>query len=167
MELHMHSHHWESRVPDWTVAAVSGFVAGAAAMVLELLWASLAVGISPWGITHKVAAIVMGAGTAQGADFSLGVVAAALGTHYVLGIVFGLILAAIIAPFHFDSSAGMVLAVGALFGLALYLLNFYGMVRFFPWFADMRGWATLVTHLIFGMVAAFMYFKMERSQESR
>ena len=167
MEHHMHSHHWEARVPDWTVAAISGFVAGAVVMVLELLWASLAVGISPWGITHKVAAIAMGSGSLQSAEFSLGVVATALGTHYVLGIVFGVILAAIIAPFHFDSSAGMVLTVGALFGLALYLLNFYGMVRLFPWFADMRGWATLATHLIFGMVAAFMYFKMERPQASR
>jgi hypothetical protein len=167
MELHMHPHHWEARTPDWTVAAISGFVAGAVAMVVELLWASIAVGISPWGITHKVAAIVMGPGSLQSTSFNLGVVTAALATHYVLGIVFGLILAVIIAQFHFDSSAGMVLTVGALFGLVLYLLNFYGMARLYPWFADMRGWATLATHLIFGMVAAFMYFKMERPEASR
>lgn len=167
MELHMHSHHWEARVPDWTVAVVAGFVAGAVVMVLELLWAFVAQDVGPWGITHKVAAIVMGPDSVQSSEFSAGVVATALATHYVLGIVFGLILALIIAPFHFDSSAGMVLTVGAVFGLALYILNFYGMVRFFPWFADMRGWVTLLTHLIFGMVAAFTYFTMERPEASR
>jgi hypothetical protein len=98
----------------------------------------------------------------QSSTFSVGVVAVALATHYVLGIVLGLILAAIVAPFHFDSSIGMILLTGAVFGLAVYLFNFYGMARFFTWFNDMRGWATMVAHLIFGMSAAIIYWKLER-----
>jgi hypothetical protein len=162
MELHIHSHRWERRVPDWTAAAVSGFAAGAVLMVLELLWSTIAMDASPWTASHMIAAITMGPDTLQSTDFSVGVVAVALITHYVLGIVFGMVLCAIIAPFHFDSSIGMVLLVGALFGLALYLFNFYVMVQFFTWFADMRGWPTLVAHLIFGMAAAVMYWKLER-----
>lgn len=161
MEIHMHSHRWEHRSPDWIAAAVSGFVAGAVLMVLDLLW-SVITGVSPWITSHRIAAIVMGPEALQSTDdFNFWVVAASLVTHYVLGIVFGMVMAAVIAPFHFDSSAGMVLLVGAIFGLALYLLNFYGMVLFFPWFADMRSWATLVAHLIFGMTAAYMYLKLE------
>jgi len=162
MELHMHSHRWEHRLPDWVAAAVSGFVAGAVVMVLELIWSSLVLGTDQWSTSHMVAAIVMGRDALQSTGFSVGIVATALATHYVLGIIFALVLAAIIAPFHFDSSAGMLTLVGAVFGLALYLINFYGMVNFFPWFVEMRGWAALATHLIFGIVAALMYHQLER-----
>lgn len=167
MELHMHSHRLEARVPDWPAAAVAGFVAGAVLMVLELLWASMMPGASPWITSHKIAAIVMGQDVLQTTGFSVGVVAVALATHYVLGILFGIVLAAIIAPFHFDSSSGMVLLVGAVFGVLIYLFDFYGMVRLFSWFADMRGWATFIAHLIFGMAAAIMYWQLERPQHGR
>lgn len=162
MELHMHSHHWERRLPDWPAAAIAGFAAGAVLMVLELFWSTMVTEISPWTTSRMVAAIVIGPDTLQAGDFSLAVVAVALATHYVFGIILGLILAAIIAPFHFDSSFGMVLLTGAVFGLLVYLFNFYGMARFFSWFDDMRGWATLVAHLIFGMSAAIIYWKLER-----
>ena len=131
MELHMHTHRWEQRSPDWTVAAVSGFAAGAVLMVLELLWSTIIMGSSPWETSHMVAAITMGQDALQSSDFSLLIVAAALITHYVLGIVFALALSFLIVSFRFDSSVGLVLLVGAVFGLALYLFNFYGMVRFF------------------------------------
>ncbi len=162
MELHMHSHRWEHRSPDWTVAAVSGFAAGAVLMVLELLWSTIIMGSDPWETSHMIAAITMGQAALQSTDFNLMVVAVALCTHYVLGIAFSLILAAIIVPFRFDSSLGMVLLTGAVFGLVLYLFNFYGMVQFFSWFADMRGWATLSAHVIFGLIAAAMYWKLEQ-----
>ncbi len=157
----MHSHRWDARTPDWAAAAASGFVAGAVLMVLELLWTTNLMGVTPWTISHKVAAILMGPAVAQSHEFSAAVVGVALVTHYVLGIVFGMILAAVMAPFHFDSSPSMAVAVGAVFGLLLYLLNFYGLARVFPWFMDLRGWPTLIAHLIFGMSAAFMYWKLE------
>ncbi|PUA18503.1 hypothetical protein [Glaciimonas sp. PCH181] len=167
MELHMHSHHLESRRPDWAAAAVSGFVGGAVLMVLELLWSSLIVGASPWAMSHMISAIVMGRDVLQSTDFSVGVVATALITHYVLGIIFGLILCAIIAPFHLDSSIGMILLTGMVFGVVLYVFNFYGMAKFFPWFAEMRGWSALLTHLIFGLVSAAMYWTLERRSAIR
>jgi hypothetical protein len=163
MELHMHSHRLEHRVPDWPAAAVSGFVGGAILMVVELLWSTLVMGTSPWSTSHKIAAIVMGPGVLQTNEFNITIVAVALVTHYVLGAILGMILGAIVAPFHLDSSIGMMLAAGAVFGLAIYLINFYGMVRMFPWFVDLRGWATLVAHLIFGMSTAAMYWQLQRS----
>lgn len=164
MQIHTYSHRWERRVPDWPAAAVAGLAAGAILMVLELLWSILVVGTDPWMTSHMVAAIVMGPDALQVSDFDVSLIAVALVTHYVLGIVFGLVLAAIIAPFHLDSSTGMALAIGAAFGLVLYLFNFYGMVRFFPWFADMRGWETLAAHFIFGMSAAAIYRRLERPE---
>ena len=52
--------------------------------------------------------------------------------------------------------AGMVL------GASLYMLNFHGMTRFFPWFINWRGTETLLTHLIFGVTAALLYWKFDR-----
>ena len=161
MDLHLHSYQRQLQ-PDWPAAAVAGLAAGALLMVLELFWSTLVSGASPWAVSHMIAAIVTGPATLQSADFSVTVVAVALAAHYVLGVVFGLVLAAIIVPFGLDSSVGMVALAGAVFGAALYLLNFYGMTRFFPWFVDGRGVQTLVTHLIFGVTAALLYWKLNR-----
>ena len=162
MELHMDSHRWERHSPDWTVAAVSGFVAGAVVMVLQLVWSTIIMGDSLWETSHMVAAITMGQDALQTTDFNLLIVAAALITHYALGIGFALILSFLIVSFHLDSSAGMALLTGAVFGVAMYLFNFYGMEQLFPWFAEMRGWATVITQVIFGMLVASMYWKLEQ-----
>lgn len=164
MELHMHSHHFTRRMPDWRAAVIGGCVAGGVFLVLELfaLWAT---GQSPWGLPRMIAAIVMGRGTlAQPAAFDLGIVLVALIVHFVLSIVFAAILAVIIAPFSFDSSVGMASLVGAVFGLAVYLVNFYGMSQLFPWFAEARGWITFIAHIVFGLVAADTYLRLERRE---
>ena len=119
MQLHMHSHHWEPRLPDWPAAAVSGFGGGAVLMVLELLWTTNVIGSSSWSTSHMIAAIVMGREALQSIDFNFTVVTVALVTHYVLGIVFGIILSVIIAPVHFDSNVGMAVVSGTGYGLGL------------------------------------------------
>jgi hypothetical protein len=163
MEL-LHSHRWVRREPDWAAAAVAGFVAGAVLMVLELIWAVAFSNDSPWATTYRIAALLMGPEVLHTPNFSLGVVITALITHYVLGIFFALILSIIMAPFHLDSSAGMALVIGAVFGLVLYWVNFYGIARYFTWFQEMRGWASIVAHLVFGITAALVYWKLERPQ---
>lgn len=162
MELHLHSHRWVARQPDWAAAAVAGFGAGGILMVLELLWEAMATGRDPWLTSRMIAALVMGWDVLQSGGYSLNVLVSALAVHYVLGIAFGVLLAAIIAPFHLDSSVGMVLLTGAVFGAVLYLFNFYVMASAFNWFADLRGWPTLVSHVLFGMAAAYIYNVMER-----
>jgi hypothetical protein len=163
MELEMHRHDWARRWPDWTAAAVAGFVAGAVLMVVELLWsATVSGGDSPWRLLRMVAAIVMGPDTLQASHFSIGVTAVALITHYVLGVAFAMVLGIVIAGFHYETSAGMMETLGAVFGFGLYLFNFHGMSLFFPWMAELRSWSTLIAHLVFGMVAAFLYWKFDR-----
>jgi ribose/xylose/arabinose/galactoside ABC-type transport system permease subunit len=161
MDTHLHSYH-RQRMPDWPAAAVAGLAAGAVLMVLELVWLTWVARSSPWTASHMIAAIVMGRDTLQSSDFNLTVVAVALLAHYVLGAVMGLVLGAIIAPFHLDSSLGLLALSGAVFGVVLYVLNFYGMVRFFPWFAEWRGFATLINHMIFGIAAALFYARLDR-----
>ena len=164
MELEVQSHRWVSRMPDWPAAAVAGLVAGAVAMVIDLLWTTLLQGGNPWHTSHLVAAMLMGPELLNGPTqaFSLNVVAVALLTHYALGIVFGCIVAFIVTGFHYEGSLPMLEIVGGLFGMALYVVNFYVLVRMFPWVAELRSGAYFVEHLIFGMTAAMVYWKLAR-----
>ena len=104
MELEVQSHRWVSRMPDWPAAVVAGLVAGAVAMVIDLLWTTLMQGGNPWHTSHLVAAMLMGPELLNWPTqaFSLNVVAVALLTHYALGIVFGCIVAFIVTCFHYE-----------------------------------------------------------------
>jgi hypothetical protein len=171
MELQIQTHQWRRRLPDWPAAVGSGLVAGAVLMVLELLWSATVTtsvaGGNPWRASHQIAAIVLGQQALQSSAFNLGVVAVALATHYVLGVVFAVILAVIIDGFHYESSPGMLQLFGVVFGAALYLLNFHVMSNFFPWIAEMRGWATFIGHLVFGLTVALTYPALERRRADR
>jgi hypothetical protein len=166
MELPLRPLEWERRAPNWLVAAVSGFAAGAVLMVLDVIWSSMVGEGGPWQTSHMIAPIFIAPDNAHPSTypFSVGVVSIALAVHYALGVAFGLVLAAIMAPLNLDASMPRAVATGAVFGLVLYLINFFGMVRWFPWLADLRGWATFAAHLVFGIVAALLYWKLTERQ---
>lgn len=160
MELRLGSHNWVRRAPNWLPAVVAGLVAGATLMVLELLWSVTLGEGGPWVLSRKIAALVMGQQALQAAGFSVGVMVVALLTHYALGIFSGVVIGIIIAGFHYETSLGMMLVIGGAFGLAIYAVNFYALAPLFPWFADLRGWGALIGHLVFGICAALMYWKL-------
>lgn len=160
MDLHLHSHHFARRAPDWCAAAFAGLVAGGLFLILEVS-ATWMMGASPWEPLRMTAAILMGHGVASPAtSIGPGITLVALVVHFSLSVLFGLVLAAIMAMFSFDSSLGMATLAGVIFGLAVYWLDFYGMTRVFPWFGDARGAASLMTHLVFGLVAGVTYMKL-------
>jgi len=167
MELRLPTSAWSTRATDWPAAAIAGFAAGAVMMVLETIWAASTGEVGPWRVAYLVAALAMGPGILHETVpvFDAGVVAVALITHYLLGIVFGLVLGAIVTRLHQRGAGGLMQeAIGALFGAALYLLNFYGLSHLFPWFQELRGWATFIVHLVFGISAALLYWKLARSR---
>jgi hypothetical protein len=51
---------------------------------------------------------------------------------------------------------------GALFGLALYLINFFTFTTFFPWFYPARNWPFAAVHILFGAVAGGIYELLEK-----
>lgn len=159
--LHLQSHRWSAREPDWVVGAIAGFAAGGVVMVLELAFAAM-VGVDPWRTPRLIAALVLGAPVLQVGGYSLEVVVAALAVHYLLGTFFGLVLAGVFAPFRLDSSTLMAVMAGAVFGLVLYLFNFYVITSVLPWFAEMRSWTTVLGHVEFGVMAGLLYRMLER-----
>jgi hypothetical protein len=156
---------WKWRATDWTAAAVAGFAAGAVLMVLDLVWSSIFATDGPWRTSHMIAPIFVGADSLKTSDFSfsVGVVALALVTHYVLGILAGLVMAAIMAQLKLDAMPGRALVAGAVFGAALYFINFGIAVRLFPWLADLRGGDALAANVVFGIVAALLYWRLKRT----
>jgi hypothetical protein len=157
---------WHWRATDWTAAAVAGFAAGAVLMVLDLIWSTIFNLDGPWRTSHMIAPIFVGSATppASGYAFSAGVVAIALATHYVLGIVFGLVMAAVLSMMELDTRPVRAGVSGAIMGMVLYLVNFELVaVRVFPWLQDLRGADTMAAHVVFGSVAALLYWRLKRT----
>ena len=46
---------------------------------------------------------------------------------------------------------------GAVFGLLLYVVNFYGFTAIFPWFAMAQNWVSIFSHIMFGVIAGWAY----------
>jgi hypothetical protein len=158
------SGHW--RATDWTAAAVAGFAAGAVLMVLDLIWSAIFNLDGPWRTSHMIAPIFVGSANppASGYGFSAGVIAIALATHYALGILFGLVMAAVLTLLDLDATPTRAGVAGAIAGMVLYLFNFELVgVRIFPWLYDMRGADTLAAHVVFGSVAALLYWRLKRT----
>ncbi|WP_338764552.1 hypothetical protein [Massilia sp. METH4] len=159
--LRLQSHRWTAREPDWAIGALSGFGAGGIVMLVELAYAAAMSG-DPWRVPRLVAALALGSPVLQVGGYSLQVLIAALAVHYLLGTFFGLVLAALMAPFRLDSSVVMAVLSGAVFGVLLYLFNFYVITSVLPWFAEMRGWVTVLGHVEFGVMAGLIYRMLER-----
>lgn len=139
---------------DWRAAVWAGVISGAVFMVLEMMMVPLFLGDSMWAPPRMIAAIVMGEGVLPPpATFDFGILMVAMAVHFVLSVLFALVLALLIARLGF----GAALAVGAGYGLALYLINFYGFTAIFPWFAMARNWVSIFAHLVFGLIAAWAY----------
>jgi hypothetical protein len=45
----------------------------------------------------------------------------------------------------------------------LYIVNFEGLTRIFPWLVELRGGETLAAHVVFGVVAALLYWRLKRT----
>lgn len=165
MDTLMGSRSSKWRAVDWTAAAVAGFAAGAVLMVLDLLWSAFFNPEGPWRTSHMIAPIFTGTGAprAEGYAFSVMVVAISLATHYALGVIFGLVMAALLVQFRLDATLVRAIAAGAVMGALLYLVNFDVLVAFFPWLATLRGADTLAAHVVFGVVTAVFYRRLKRT----
>lgn len=144
---------------QWSAAVWAGLIGGAAFMMLEMIMVPVFGGGSAWGPPRLIAAIIMGKGVLPPpATFDIGVLMGAMAVHFPLSIIFALVLAWVVARFD----TGVAVLVGAGFGLMLYLVNFYGFTAIFPWFAMARNWITIVTHIMFGVIAVAVYKQMAK-----
>ena len=144
---------------NWSAAVGAGIIGGLVFAVLEVTLRPLLQGMSPWAPLHMIGAIVLGPGAMATPDvFDLKVISAAVVVHLVLAVVYAIVLAFIVARLE----VGTATLVGAVYGFALYLVNFYVFTRWFPWFADARDWISILTHVVQGGLWAYVYKMLER-----
>lgn len=139
---------------SWSRVITAGLVAGILFLVMEMLLVIFALGGSPWGPPRMMAAMVLGNNVLPPpAIFDLGIMLVGLIIHIVLSIIYAAIIAFIIK----SMKMGVAIAVGSLIGLSLYFINFYGFTSIFEWFAMARNWVSIISHIVFGAVAAWSY----------
>lgn len=78
--------------------------------------------------------------------------------HFLISIGYGIILAYLAFRLH----RLFPLFIGAVFGMAVYVINMYGFTLIFPWFSIARDWITFFTHIAFGMCLAGVYRQLAR-----
>jgi hypothetical protein len=145
---------------DWSAVIWSGLIAGLVFLIAEMGLVTL-MGESPWGPPRMMAAIVLGEGVLPPpATFDMAIVMVAMVLHFALSLV----LAAIFGLFAGSLDLPKALAAGAVFGLVVYAVNFYGFTYFFPWFSMARNAVTIASHAIFGLVLAWTYMRFQASR---
>jgi hypothetical protein len=141
---------------NWKAAVIAGLVAGVVFIMIEMVLVATIGGQSPWGPPRMMAAMVMGEGVLPPpATFDMGIMMVAMVIHFVLSIILGAVLGWVIS--HWRMGAMAAIAVGTIFGLAVYFVNFYGMTAVFPWFAMARGGISIFAHAVFGLILGWTY----------
>lgn len=154
-DRHTSTRHASARF-HFGAAIWAGLIAGVVFMMVEMAMLMM-MGQSPWGPPRMMGAIILGRDALPPpATFDMGIMAAAMGVHLPLSVLYGLVF----AVFASRLTLWPAVAAGAVFGVVIYGVNFYAMTSFFLWFAEARGMGSLVGHALFGAVLAFSYKKL-------
>ena len=148
-------------VMDWRAAVKAGLIASAVFLVALLVGYPIATGGTPWVVLRFIAAIVLGEGILTPPNaFSLAALIVGVLVHFVLAVVYTGILAFIVHRWRMLIS----IVGGALFGVAIYLINFFTFTLFFPWFFPARAWPFMIGHILFGAIAGGVYELLEEDK---
>jgi len=142
-------------VAAWKAGVWAGLIAGAIDLAV-LTGIVLAQGVSPWVPARMTAAMVLGTGVLSPPEaFGAGIAAAALGVHFGLSLIYGVIIALLIQRLDRFPALG----AGAAFGLGVWLLNYFVIAPYaFPWFGGMRFAPSVpFLHALFGVAAVGAY----------
>lgn len=135
-------------------AILAGIVGMLAFIALQMACAWLVKGQSPWTPLHMVGATILGAGALAPAGAIGMKLAAVAGTLLLVIAVFSGVVLALVTR---RLGMGAAVVVGALFSLAAYYVDVYGLTRVFPWLADWRDWTGVVAYVVQGALTAGMY----------
>jgi len=144
---------------DWAASGWAGLGAGGAFILLQTFLGALFGGGDKTDAVRRIASIALGGAVMPaGEPFTVIVFLAAAAVHIPLSLIYARVLAAMIDGMR----PARAVASGALFGAALYVVNYYVFSGVFPWFVTARGPEALVSHLAFGALAAAIYTRLAR-----
>jgi uncharacterized membrane protein YagU involved in acid resistance len=148
----------------WKSALYAGVIGGAVFMMAEMLMVML-IGESPWAPPRMIAAMALGMdvlpSAAAPATFDVAILMTAMMIHFPLAIVYGFAVGWIVQRM----SQGQAALTGAVIGLVIYVVNFYVIASFaFTWFAMARNAVSAITHILFGLVAAWAFAALAQTR---
>jgi hypothetical protein len=141
----------------WRAMIWAGVMAGIASTLIEIMLWLIFTDDFPailYRDARLTAAMVLGSSVlSPAATFDVGVMLMATLIHFMISISCAVLLALFTA--RLDIIPAPLAGIG--FGIALYVVNLYGFTAIFPWFAQTRGWITLIAHGVFGLTAILVY----------
>jgi|CXWL01.1.fsa_nt_gi hypothetical protein len=141
---------------DWAAGGWAGVIAGAAFLLIETTLITMFGSVTQTDAIRQIAAISLGESVLPTSTFTALVFMAAMAVHLPLSLLY----ARIVAAFVHGRSIPHAIGIGAVFGVALYFINYHAFTHLFPWFALARGWVTLTSHIAFGVLAAGTYAQL-------
>lgn len=145
---------------NWRAMIWAGVMAGIASTLVEILLWLIFTDDFPailYRDARLTAAMVLGSSVlSPAATFDVGVMLLATLIHFMISITCAVLLALVTA--RLDTILAPLAGIG--FGIALYVVNLYGFTAIFPWFAQTRGWITLIAHGVFGLTAILAYRRL-------
>lgn len=145
------------RNADWRSAVFAGVIAGLVFLLVNMALTGQLLGNAQLPLQLS-AALVLGTGVMPPAiGLGSSVLLTGLGVHLVLAVVFTCVIAFCLHRW------GIWVGIlgGALFGLALYAINYYFVADFIDGFAVLRSWLMAASHMLFGAVAGGVYEFLE------
>jgi len=145
---------------NWRAMIWAGVMAGIASTLIEILLWLIFTDDFPailYRDARLTAAMVLGSSVlSPAATFDAGVMLMATLIHFMISITCAVLLALVTA--RLDTILAPLAGIG--FGIALYMVNLYGFTAIFPWFAQTRGWITLIAHGVFGLTVILVYRRL-------
>jgi hypothetical protein len=138
-----------------TQGVIGGIIAGIVFAMFEMVMAALLMGSAAFFMPLRmIGAIVLGQPALDPGYPLLNAAIVGMIVHMVLSIIFGAIFAAITATVPALRQSGMVLlVVASVFGLALWIINFYVLASLFGW-----NWFPTQTNPIVQFIAHTFFY---------
>ncbi|MBW7880968.1 MAG: hypothetical protein IT298_00460 [Chloroflexi bacterium] len=151
---------------EWRAIPLAGLAGGTVYLVIVLIFSGGVLGLSPTVVLRYFGSLLIGPDALM--QGGIGLVAAGLAVHYVLSLVFALIISLVVH--RWGMLVGVIL--GGLMGLGLYGINVYTLTALFPWFFAINSVLLLICHIVYGAVVGGVYEYFDRfdaglSQEVR
>lgn len=151
---------------NWFKRAITaGLFAGLIFLVPQMLLLPLFTDSTPWTFLTMVAALFLNEQQVLSppATFDAGIVLTGLVLHICLSLLYSILF--IYASGHLQKY--ILIISGIFYGIFLYIINFYVFTYAFEWFIDIRHWANILAHLLYGLTLPLLYLAVHRPQETQ
>ena len=145
-------------VVDWSAALWSGIFSGIVFYFLNILLIPFVYGVSAWTIVRYLASPLLGESILPPpSTFNISALIISFVCTVVLSIAFTVVVSYVL------HRGGLIVGIcgGALFGLALYFINFNTLTLIIPWLYVLKSPMMLINHIIFGILAGGLYETFE------